>query len=187
MTIQIIILIIVIVIILYLLYWRFSNFCRKDKNVDNKKNADYSTSRMSTFKNDEDFIIKNPTYSFDNIIESIKRDFFPKNVFNEEDCEKQLINFLNKKYPNKIFRHGHNSRGIKIDFVIEGTNAIELITLENEGKLLSLTDKILKLQQDFGKIAVILIDINKIDIIKIKEYAEELEKRGIKIIIKNIN
>ena len=121
---------------------------------------------------------------FNVIIQSIIKGFHPDFIKDEEDCENQLLKFLKKRYPNKIFSHGHTSRGLKIDLVMEGTYAIELITLDNEGKLLSLIDKMLKSKQDFEKIAVILVDINKIPTSKIKEYILEFEQIGIKPILK---
>ena len=81
-------------------------------------------------------------------------------------------------------RHGHTSRGIKIDLVIEGSYAIELITVDNEGKLISLMDQMLKSQKEFGKVAAILVDINKIPDSKIREYITEFEKKKIKTILK---
>ena len=51
---------------------------------------------------------------------------------------------------------------------------------DNEGRLISLMDQMLKSKQDFGNVAAILVDVNKIPISKIKEYVTELEKIGIK-------
>ena len=122
--------------------------------------------------------------SFYKIVQSIQDNFNLIDIKNEEDGEKQLLQFLNKKFPNVILRHGHTSRGIKIDLVIEGTYAIELITADNEGKLISLMDQMLKSQKEFGKVAAILVDINKIPNSKIREYITEFEKKKIKTILK---
>lgn len=184
MIIQIIILIIFIAIISYLLYWRFSDPNKKVNDISCKENKNYSSYKKIALKDTESYPIENDITSFDDIINSIQKSFIPRNVKSEEDYENQLIKFLKMRYPNKIFRHGHTSRGIKIDIVMEGTYAIELITLDNEGKLLSLTDKILKSQHDFGKMAVILVDINKIHNSKIREYIDDFEKLGINIILK---
>lgn len=121
---------------------------------------------------------------FDVIIQSIVDGFHPDFFKDEEDCENQFIEFLNRKFPNKILRRGHTSRGVKIDLVIEGSYALELIIVNNEGRLISLMDQMLKSKQDFGKVAAILVDINKIPFSKIKEYITELEKIGIKTIMK---
>ena len=56
--------------------------------------------------------------------------------------------------------------------------------VDNEGKLISLMDQMLKSQKEFGKVAAILVDINKIPDSKIREYITEFEKKGIKIILK---
>jgi len=45
-------------------------------------------------------------------------------------------------------------------------------------------DQMLKSKQGFGKVAAILVDINKIPVSKIKEYVTELEKIGIITILK---
>ena len=121
---------------------------------------------------------------FDEIVQSIADGFHLDSVKDEEDCENQLITFLNKKFPQKIFRRGHTSRGVKIDLVVEGSYALELIVVNNEGRLISLMEQMLKSKQDFGKNAVILVDINKIPASKIKEYATEYERIGIRTIIK---
>jgi len=123
---------------------------------------------------------------FDAIVQSIMKGFHPDSIKDEEECEKQLIQFLNKKFPNKILRRGHTSRGVKIDLVIEGSYALELIVVDNEGRLISLMDQMLKSKQDFGKLAAILVDINKIPVSKIEEYVTELEKIGIKTILKKV-
>ena len=56
--------------------------------------------------------------------------------------------------------------------------------MNNEGKLVLLMDQMLKSKEDFGKNAVILVDINKIPASKIKEYVTEYERIGIRTIMK---
>jgi len=121
---------------------------------------------------------------FDIIIQKIKEGFNPEYAENEEAYEKKLINFLNLRFPNKIFRPGHTASGLRIDIVIDGTYALELITVNNEGSLLSLMNQIRDSKKDYHQMAVILIDLGKIPSEKIQEYANVYESLEVKTIIK---
>lgn len=188
MMIQIIILIIVVIFIIYMLYWRFiSQSSQKNVGFYRGKDQDLHSSQQKHMGHRTLSSPENRKNDFDEIVQSIKDNFHPVDVKNEEDGEIQLIQFLHKKFPNKIFRHGHTSRGIKIDFVIEGTYALELITVDNEGKLISLMDQMLKSKQDFYNVAVILVDKGKVSFSIITEYIAEFEKIGIKTVLKKVS
>ena len=179
--------IVIIVISLFLLLDYIRNNRRSSNNNSSfyhpgNQPSDLSLGKSSDKKNTAS--AEDKKSEFDAIVQSIMKGFHPDSIKDEEDCEKQLIQFLNKKFPNKILRRGHTSQGVKIDLVIEGSYALELIIVDNEGRLISLMDQMLKSKQDFGKVAAILVDINKIPNPKIREYIAEFEKKGIKIILK---
>ena len=170
-----------------MLYWRFfSQSSHKNIGFYREKNQDLRPFQQKHMDQRNLSLSENRKNDFDEIVQSIKDNFHPVDVKHEEDGEIQLIQFLNKEFPNEIFRHGHTSRGIKIDLVIEGTYALELITVDNEGKLISLMDQMLKSKQDFYNVAVILVDTGKVSFSIIAEYAAEFEKIGIKTVIKKV-
>ena len=121
---------------------------------------------------------------FESIINIIEAGFQPTNVTTEAEAEKELIHFLNLRFPNKILRQGHTSTGVRIDIVIEGTYAIELVTVDSESRLVTLTHQILQSKEDFSRIAVILIDLNKLPVDKMQNYVNEYEKLHVKTIVK---
>lgn len=123
---------------------------------------------------------------FDTIVQSIEGKFKLKPVENEEDAEKQLMTFLNTKFPDKVQRPGHTSEGRKIDIVIDGTYAIELALVSNEGRLVALMDQIIRSKKDFGEIAIILVDMGKVPSITIDNYVRDYKQLGVKAIVKKI-
>ena len=122
--------------------------------------------------------------NFEDIIRTIKEGFHPVDVNNEEECEKQLIHFLETRFPKNIIRRGHSPEGRRIDIVITGIFALELIIVENEGKLIFLLNHVLKIKDNFSKVAVVLIDVGKISTNTISNYVKEFEQSGINTIIK---
>jgi hypothetical protein len=123
---------------------------------------------------------------FSTLISIIEAGFKPINVTNEAEAEKELIQFLNSRFPNMVTRQGHTSTGLRIDIVIEGTIAIELVTIDNEARLATLLNQIIKSKEDFSKIAVILIDLGKVNYDNIQNYVNEFQKLNVKTIIKRI-
>jgi ABC-type cobalt transport system substrate-binding protein len=123
-------------------------------------------------------------YDFDTILGSIEQGFNPGIAKNEEDAENQLIGFLNTRFPNKSLTGGHTSTGKKVDIVIDGTYCIELAVVNNEGRLVSLMDQILKYKRDFGEVGVILLDLNEVPAYTIEKYIDAYKKVGAKVIIK---
>ena len=122
---------------------------------------------------------------FETIISIIKEGFRPQNVTNESEAEKELMHFLNSRFPDVVFRPGHTSTGVKIDIVIEGTYAIELVTVLDESRLGALMHQIIQSKDDFAKMAVVvLIDLNKIPSEKLQNYVNEYEKLNVKTIVK---
>ena len=121
---------------------------------------------------------------FDTLIRIIEDNFKPESVHNEEEAEKELLDFLNSRFPNSIHARGHSSTGVKIDIVVEGTYAIELVTINNEGRLITLMNQIMESKEDFAHIAVILLDIGKIPSDIVKDYVNEYKKLGVRTVVK---
>ena len=170
--------IIVVFIVLYLV-WRYIS-------KSTVSSPEYPLSFSEPVLTEEDSI-KRPVRKndFNHIIQMIEKEFILDSVTDEKDCEQQLISFLTKNFPQTIIRSGHTSQGVKIDIVIEGSYALELVLVTNEGRLVSLLNQMVKSTQDFGKNAVILVDIKKVAAPKLKEYIAEYERFGVKIILKN--
>lgn len=125
--------------------------------------------------------------TFDRIIILIKNKFHPSSFKNDEECEKLLLSFLTENLPNNIITHGHTAKGDRLDIVIDGTYALELIVADKEEKLLHLMDLSLKSKKDFDKTAAIIIDIGHIQNDKIQEFTYEMKKIGIKTIVITVN
>jgi len=122
---------------------------------------------------------------FETIVSIIKEGFEPQNVTNESEAEKELMQFLNSRFPDVVFRSGHTATGVKIDIVIEGTYAIELVTAVDESRLGTLAHQITQAKDDFSKMAVVvIIDLNKIPSEKLQNYVNEYEKLNVKTIVK---
>ncbi len=176
-----------IIVVSFVLYLKRNLFFRSTSNNYSTYNDEISIDSINEKSSkkqmsESQIEIKN---DFNTILRIIDREFKPEAV-NKEETEKQLIKFLNKKFPKKTQRHGHTSDGKKVGIVIDGTYSLELVVLNNESKLLSIVDNIITSRRDFSEVAVILIDIGKISNIKIKEYIEEFKELGAKIIIKKI-
>lgn len=124
---------------------------------------------------------------FDEIIGRIDGGFQPKNVTGENDAEKQLMQFLIQRYPNIVMVPGHTGAGTRIDIVIEGTYAIELVTADSESRLVTLLHQIMDSKGDFIRIAVIIVDLGKLPVEQIQSYVSEYQKLNVKTIVKKSN
>jgi len=121
---------------------------------------------------------------FDTILSVIKGVFNPEPVKSEEESENQLIQFLNERFPGKSLSRGHTSTGEKVDIVVDGTYSIYLAVIDNEGRLVSLMEQILKSKRDFGVVAVVLLDMNEVPEYTIEKYAGAYQKIGVKVVLK---
>lgn len=121
---------------------------------------------------------------FESIMHTIQEGFQPENVTNEAQAEQQLLQFLNARFPNMVKGQGHTSTGVRIDVVIEGTYAIELVTVDNESRLVTLMHQIVQSKDDFSQLAVVLVDLGKISSDKIQNYVDEYKKLNVKTVVK---
>jgi hypothetical protein len=183
----VLIIIIVFFVVLYFARRRLSGSSSDASHADRymeKDSYEYPSSVESLEKHSSAPQAEN---DFDTILRSIEEGFNPGPVKDEEDSENQLIRFLNTRFSNKTLTRGHTSLGEKVDIVIDGTYCIELAFVSSEGRLISLMDQILKIKQDFGEVAVILLDVNIVPAYTIEKYVESYKKAGAKVIVKKCN
>jgi len=119
---------------------------------------------------------------FDSILESIEQGFEPEDVRDENDFEKQLMQFLKIKYPDRIKRQVDTPKG-KIDIIIDNRYAIELKIADGKGKLRDLLGQVHSYKKVYSEVAVILLDVGKMSHSEIKEYVDDYENLGVKTII----
>lgn len=124
------------------------------------------------------------TSVFEEILQYIESNFNPKFIKDKGDFKNQLIVFLKTKFSNEIASGGHTSIGGEVDIVIDGTFAIRIKIIKNEGGLIFLVDQMIEYKRDFNKSAVILLDIGEVTTNKIEEYIDEYREMGIQTIIK---
>lgn len=154
---------------------------KNEQQTINKDNIDLQ--RQTRTINDLDNL-EGGQNTFDKIIQLLREEFQPTAITSEDDCETQLIHFLSSRFPSIVQSKGHTVHGRKIDLVIEGVYALELILVTNEGKLLSLMEQIGDSKQEFSKMAVILVDVNEVPSDKIQQYSQEYENLGVMTIVK---
>jgi len=123
---------------------------------------------------------------FDIIVQSIRKKFTLGSASDETDAEEQLLTFLNTKFPNRVQQEGHTSTGKRVDIVIDGTYSLELVVVQNEGRLVSLMDHLVKSKQDFSEVAVILVDIGEVPARKLEGYIVTYKNMGVRTILKRI-
>ena len=175
-SIQIIFVVILVGICGVLLYFRF--IVKKLNQTSDEKSRSTPPIHNHSVLNSFD-----PPSEFQTIVELIRDGFYPS-ASTEEECEQQLMQFLNKHYPGRPLKIGHTRTGRRIDMVFEGTYAFELVHVTSEGKLIALTDQICSSKKDFQNIMVILVDIDEVPSTKLNDYIKIYEDMGITSIIK---
>ena len=191
------IIIVILMLVLFVILLVITLFSREKDNI--KPNQPVQHYYQDGLLNNASNGIASPTYrsapvseknkigTFDRIISLINNKFHPTSFRNDEECERLLISFLIENLPNNIITHGHTAEGNKLDIVIDGTYALELVVADSEQKLFYLMDLSLKSKKDFDKTASIIIDTGKIDSDKIQEFTNEMKKNGIKTIVIKLN
>ena len=123
---------------------------------------------------------------YDTLVQVISQNFFPKNVTSEQEAEKELLYFINKRFPQMVTRPGHTTSGTQIDIVIDGTYAIELVLVDSESRLISFMHQIIEVKESFFKAIVIFVDPGKLPEESINRYIQECEGIGINPIVKRV-
>ena len=119
---------------------------------------------------------------FDLILESIKKEFEPEDVRDENDFEKQLTQFFKIKYPNRARRQIDTRKG-KIDIVIDNRYAIELKIADSKGKLRDLVGQVYSYKKIYNDVAVVLLDVGRMSHSEIKEYINDYAGLGVKTVV----
>jgi len=119
---------------------------------------------------------------FDLVLDSIKKEFEPEDVRDENEFEKQLFQFLKIKYPDRARRQIDTPKG-KIDIVIDNRYAIELKIADSKGKLMVLYGQVINYKKIYRDVAVVLLDVGKMPHHEIKEYIDGYRNLGAKVII----
>jgi len=119
---------------------------------------------------------------FDDILEDIKKHFELEHVRDEDDFEKQLIQFLKTKYPNRVKRQVDTRKG-KIDIVIDNRCAIELKIADGKGKLRNLLGQVHSYKKVYEEVAVILLDVGKLSKSVIREYIDDYKDFEVRTIV----
>ena len=119
---------------------------------------------------------------FDSILEDIENEFEPEECRNEEDFEKQLVQYLKYKLPNSVKRQVTTRKGT-IDLVIDNKYAIELKIADNRSKLRDTKGQIHDYLKVFNELAVIILDVGKLRRSEIKEYVDDYQELGAKVIV----
>lgn len=182
--------VIIFFVIVYFIIRRLLNAYRSSSDYIptypdiNDDNYEYSSDFEGIEKKDSSPKIKN---DFDTILGSIGIGFNPLQIKDEEDAENQLVVFLDSRFPDKSLTGGHTSTGKKVDIVIDGTYSIELALVNNEARLVSLMEQILRYKMDFGQVAVILLDSGEVPAYTMEKYVDSYKKAGAKVIIKKIS
>ena len=158
---------------------------KEKKYRPNQTFDEYQQEYLSNDISDETEYIydKNQTDAFDDMTILIKNNFRPTSFINDGECEELLISFLTQNLPKNIITRGHTEEGDRLDIVIDGTYALELVIADSEEKLLYLMDLSLKSKKDFDKTAVVIVDVKKIPSSKIQEFATQIERIGIRTIV----
>jgi len=156
-----------------------------DSSARNMKENSYEYSSGAEFL-EQQISAPKVEYDFDRILGSIEEGFNPGIVKNEEGSENQLMQFLNTRFPNKTLTGGHTALGEKVDMVIDGTYCIELAVVNNEGRLVSLMDQILKYKRDFGEVVAIIL-FDDVPTYTIEKYVDAYKQAGAKVIVKKCN
>ncbi len=138
---------------------------------------------------------------FENIINSIKAEFQPEKITNEEHLESQLTIYLKAKFPNmKVERQQYTQRNEKLDIIVDDKYVFEIKVPKNRSHLRDLTAQLDEYKEQYPNICAIITDISKVELDEnsepiesnlsqsIKEYADKYKtKLGIPTIIKEIS
>lgn len=115
---------------------------------------------------------------FENIINTIKSQFEPEKIDNEEHLEAQLMIFLKAKFPaRKISRQIEISPNERLDILIDDKYAFELKVPRNRSELRNLGAQIQEYSEKYPNIcAIIMDDVNQNLTSEITEYEDKYKR-----------
>ena len=127
---------------------------------------------------------------FEKILKIIKNDYQNRVLYSRDvsfSDEKQfrdnLYSYLVSKYPNKSIKLEQSYSKGKIDILVNGKYVLELKYAQNPASLNAGLKEVKNYKKEFKNIAVIILDVNKLKHERIKEYKEDYEEDGAKVII----
>jgi len=118
---------------------------------------------------------------FEELLNTIRDQFRPETVRNEEDLEKQLYQFLSGKFnERKIERQVYVDGSMKIDLVVDGKYGIELKIADSAQKLHTLTGQALFYKENFKEVIAVILDTGAN--VNIDKFVKKLEEYGIHVV-----
>lgn len=118
---------------------------------------------------------------FEELLNTIRDQFRPETVRNEEDLEKQLYQFLSGKFNDrKIERQVYVDGSMKIDLVVDGKYGIELKIADSAQKLHTLTGQALFYKENFKEVIAVILDTGAN--VNIDKFVKKLEEYGIHVV-----
>lgn len=118
---------------------------------------------------------------FEELLNTIRDQFRPETVRNEEDLEKQLYQFLSGKLSERrIERQVYVDGSMKIDLVVDGKYGIELKIADSAQKLHTLTGQALFYKENFKEVIAVILDTGAN--VNIDKFVKKLEEYGIHVV-----
>jgi len=101
---------------------------------------------------------------FENIMNTIRVEFEPENITNEEHLEAQLTIFLKAKFPErKVERQLVTKKGDILDILIDGKYVLELKVPKQKNDLRNLSAQLDEYKDDYSHLCAVIADISGTD------------------------
>jgi len=131
----------------------FSNFLGKNKKVHNKKQIE-----------------------FEELIQSISKEFTPEPISDEKELQGQLTVFLKTRFPQKnICREVSIGRGNRVDIVVQGRFAFELKVPRNRIDLRDLESQLSEYAETYQNICAVILILEPSLLEIAHEYADKYQ------------
>lgn len=129
--------------------------------------------------------IESDKAEFENILNSIRQNFKPERISDEEHLQAQLSIFLKAKYPErKISREVQTKFGDKIDILIDDKYAFELKVPEVRTTLRNLGAQLEEYVEVYPNLCTVILDIQALESDVINEYVDRFKKNyGVQTIL----
>jgi len=101
---------------------------------------------------------------FENIMNTIRAEFEPENITNEEHLEAQLTIFLKAKFPEKkVERQIVTKKSDILDILIDGKYVLELKVPKQKNDLRNLSAQLDEYKDDYSYLCAVIADISRTD------------------------
>ena len=99
---------------------------------------------------------------FERIINSIRADFQPENIQNEEHLQSQLTIFLKAKFPDmKVEREVRTKSGDKLDIIVDNKYVLELKVPKSRTDLRNLSAQLEEYTEEYPYLCAVIADISQ--------------------------